>query len=64
LDEACFSCEGVGVVLEDLSEGVLDWCCQVGCVAHRVWSVLSSEAKIDAKCNASEMGYNRLGKGD
>ena len=48
LDEACFSCEGVGVVLEGLSEGVLDWCCQVGSAAHRVWSVPSSGAKIDA----------------
>ena len=24
LDEACFLCEGVGVVFKDLSEGVLD----------------------------------------
>jgi hypothetical protein len=39
LDEACFSCEGVGFVFEDLSEGVLDLCCQVGSVAHGVWSV-------------------------
>jgi hypothetical protein len=34
LDEACFACEGVGVLFENLSEGVLDWCCKVGSVAH------------------------------
>ena len=39
LEEACFSCEGVGVVLEDLLERVLDVRCKVGCVAHRALSV-------------------------
>ena len=39
LDEACFACEGVGVVFEDLSESVLDVRCKVGCVAHSAWSV-------------------------
>ena len=39
LDEAGFACAGVGVVLEDLSERVLDVRCEVGCVVHSAWSV-------------------------
>jgi len=39
LDEACFACEGVGVVFEDLSGRVLDLRREIGCVAHSAWSV-------------------------
>ena len=46
LDEACFACEGVGFVFKQLSEGVLDVRCQVGSVAHCVWSVPSSGAVL------------------
>jgi len=69
-DEACFACEGVGFVFKQLSEGVLDLCCQVGSAARRVWSVPSSGAKIDANDRPTpraplispEMGYNSKGR--
>ena len=46
LDEACFLCEGVGVVFENLLEGVLDLYRETGCVAHSVSSVPFSGAVL------------------
>ena len=42
LDEACFACEGVGVVFKDLLERVLDLRCEMGDVFHSALSVPSS----------------------
>ena len=46
LDEACFACEGVGVVLEDLLERVLDLRCEMGDVFHGALSVPSVWAAL------------------
>jgi hypothetical protein len=46
LDEACFACEGVGVVLEDLLERVFDLRCEMGDVFHSALSVPSVWAAL------------------
>ena len=46
LDEACFACEGVGVVLEDLLERVFDLRCEMGDVLHSALSVPSVWAAL------------------
>jgi hypothetical protein len=46
LDEACFACAGVGVVLEDLLERVFDLRCEMGDVFNSALSVPSVWAAL------------------